>query len=498
MKHILRATALCLSVGLAQTTLYSENFEGTTHSFTLNTTELSSTASGKNVWVVNNAYTGGAGTINCTGFPPLPYSVGATSSQPGTYTGGPNSKYLHVLSTDMQASGILNCNFQAADGAFCLFPENYFARMTADISTSGYNGVTFEFGWLCLGETGNNYGEVYYSTNSGSSWSLLTSPISQYSGQSSWTSAVITDPAFDNQSTLRFGFRFFNGIATAATDPGFAIDEIKITGTPIPSVSIATGLTASSYCVTGPIAVIYTSSGGTFTSGNIFTAELSDATGSFASPYILGTLPSTAASGSIAGTVPSNVPSGTGYRVRVVSSAPSVTGTDNGSDVQIDSFVVAGFTYSIVGLTATFSSAPSRNETSYTWYFGDGIADASPNPVHAYPTAGAYEVWLMVNNACFVDTLFDTLVVGTVGLAGDPIQQLGVFPNPAHQEVTIVAPLSTASEIHVSDVTGHVVLQTSFPVGGRMTLPVAELPSGTYFVSVPGSGLLPARLVISH
>ncbi|HRO99054.1 MAG TPA: hypothetical protein PLN54_06420 [Flavobacteriales bacterium] len=59
---------------------------------------------------------------------------------------------------------------------------------------------------------------------------------------------------------------------------------------------------------------------GTFNAGNVFTAELSDVNGSFASPTVLGSVASTA-SGTITCTFPAGL-SGTGFQLRVNSSDP--------------------------------------------------------------------------------------------------------------------------------------------------------------------------------
>jgi hypothetical protein len=67
---------------------------------------------------------------------------------------------------------------------------------------------------------------------------------------------------------------------------------------------------------------------------NVVTAQLSDANGSFANPIILGTL-TTTTSGSINGTIPAGTPTGSGYRIRVVSSNYPLTAADNGSNIQI-------------------------------------------------------------------------------------------------------------------------------------------------------------------
>ncbi len=61
-----------------------------------------------------------------------------------------------------------------------------------------------------------------------------------------------------------------------------------------------------------------------FGPNNVFTAQLSNASGSFATPLVLGTRTSDS-SGHISYTIPTNIPSGTGYKIRVLSSSPADT-----------------------------------------------------------------------------------------------------------------------------------------------------------------------------
>lgn len=58
---------------------------------------------------------------------------------------------------------------------------------------------------------------------------------------------------------------------------------------------------------------------GTPVTATDFVAELSDASGSFASPVVIGTLNTTSSSGSINAEIPANTPAGAGYKVRVTS-----------------------------------------------------------------------------------------------------------------------------------------------------------------------------------
>lgn len=92
-------------------------------------------------------------------------------------------------------------------------------------------------------------------------------------------------------------------------------------------------LTSTSFCAGDSLTVAYTANG-TFNAGNIFSLQLSDATGDFTTPTVIGSISSTS-SGSIDGLIPTITPFGTGYLVRVVADNPIITGTDNGTAITI-------------------------------------------------------------------------------------------------------------------------------------------------------------------
>jgi gliding motility-associated-like protein len=93
----------------------------------------------------------------------------------------------------------------------------------------------------------------------------------------------------------------------------------------------------SSFCDGQPVNVSYTISntGGSFGSNNSFTAQLSDASGSFSSPVIIGTLNSVK-SGVINAIIPSGTADGTHYRIRVISSNPVITSNPNATNLTIN------------------------------------------------------------------------------------------------------------------------------------------------------------------
>ncbi len=141
------------------------------------------------------------------------------------------------------------------------------------------------------------------------------------------------------------------------------------------SPGITTGTLSSNSLCTGTNVTIPYIAAGTYNSGNTFTAQLSDASGSFASPVTIGSFSGTA-SGNISATIPAGTPAGSGYRIRVVSSNPVVTGSDNGADISINTTVIPSVAVAAnpgsticSGSSATFTATPVNGgaSPSYQW-----------------------------------------------------------------------------------------------------------------------------------
>lgn len=95
--------------------------------------------------------------------------------------------------------------------------------------------------------------------------------------------------------------------------------------------TITTGLVSSSTfsvsCSAGTNGTVDFTTSGTMLAGNVYSAQLSNASGNFTASTTIGTLSSTASSGTISFTIPATTPSGSGYLIRVISSNPLTTGT---------------------------------------------------------------------------------------------------------------------------------------------------------------------------
>lgn len=399
----------CIATGKAQTVLYSENFNGANPSFNLNTADEGSVAGGgSNLWVINNSYAGNTFIVDCAGFQ-LPATIIDTPDEVAGITGAPQSGYLHITSFAGLMSGVDNCHFLAAEG-LCNFTESVFAAMPSSISTVGQSNVSLSFWWICEALPGNSFGEVFYSTNNGISWLPAGSP--ELSGSSTWQQATVTNAAFDNQASLMIGFKFttiesFN----PASDPAFGVDDIQITASAASTNTLTTGtVDPGPYCPGSAIQVPFTITG-TYNAGNVFTAQLSNASGSFGTPIAIGAMNGTTA-GTINATIPLGTAPGTGYIIRVVSSNPAVTGTlsipitvSNGPTASIDpgssSTVCSGGTavLAYAGTPGTLQWLSSTNGITYT-----PIAGATSDIYTSGPLTATTYYQVQVTTSCGAST----------------------------------------------------------------------------------------------
>ena len=138
-----------------------------------------------------------------------------------------------------------------------------------------------------------------------------------------------------------FGAVYIQFEKVSGTPSQFRLDDVTVTcGAAAPTFTLATGtVSPTTYCINQgsntAITVPYTVSGGSFGTGNVFTAYLSDKTGSFASETTLANPVNGVTSGSITANLPAGTPTGTGYRVRVKASTPATTAADNGTNLSV-------------------------------------------------------------------------------------------------------------------------------------------------------------------
>ena len=133
--------------------------------------------------------------------------------------------------------------------------------------------------------------------------------------------------------------------------------------------SISCSAPKTSYCQGETFTLSYSITG-TFNSGNVFQAQISDQFGSFTTSTVLGSVTSVN-SGSITCIIPIATNSGSSYRIRVVSSNPNVTGSNNGVSITVNPLplpVITGNSSVCQGATNIQYSVTPVSGHSYQWY----------------------------------------------------------------------------------------------------------------------------------
>lgn len=125
-----------------------------------------------------------------------------------------------------------------------------------------------------------------------------------------------------------------------------------------------------------------------YRSNNVFTAQLSDKNGSFSNPVSIGSV-NTDTNATITWVVPPTISNGTGYRIRVVSSAPVRISEDNGTNIAIGNIDSAAVVVNssappiCQGSTISFSAACNVSTATYQWTGPIGFNANFSNPVRS-------------------------------------------------------------------------------------------------------------------
>lgn len=155
---------------------------------------------------------------------------------------------------------------------------------------------------------------------------------------------------------------------------------------------------------------------GTFNAGNVFTAQLSDASGNFGSPTTIGTVTSVTAT-TISATVPAGTAAGSGYQVRVVSDNPAAIGTPQ-------PITITAAPVNVTGQSAT----PGNSQVTIGWINPSGagcwndimIVAKATAFTSAVPSGNAY----VHNSNNFTDGLNSTFDGGVVVYRGSTSPQI--------------------------------------------------------------------------
>jgi hypothetical protein len=137
---------------------------------------------------------------------------------------------------------------------------------------------------------------------------------------------------------------------------------------------------------------------------------------------------------------------------------------------------------------------------TYLWDFGDGTTSNLEFPSHTYSTPGYYVVCLTVSDGAgcsfsFCDSAFYAYKYGggpmqqfsvsrqvTLGVKDIDAKTLGVYPNPANNEISIATSGQKVDKATIYNVEGQMVSAIEAPAQNKIN--VSALSEGVYFIEV--------------
>ncbi|MDW8416238.1 MAG: PKD domain-containing protein [Bacteroidia bacterium] len=490
----MRYVGLVVAAAWAQTTLYFQNFNGSSTSspppgWQLNTTDMGGVTppTSNNMWRIGAHYA--SLTVNV----PIPSSsclsclavtapLDPIPNQPPTIAGAPNSEFIHISFSGYQCCAPPpqpTASFSAA-GNPGVPSETYFAKYTTGVSIpAGATNVRLTLFWICHGNA-NAYGEVLYSTAGPMGpWTALTSSVTNstkfFTSSGSWQQwradtipLPVTPP-----TTVYLALRFVNQTG-ANNDPPFIVDDIGvIANVPSSQTITLTSTTPNPICAGNQLSVAFTHSG--FSGSPSFQAQLLDA-----SNNVVATSASSTSS-PITFTVPSTLPSGN-YAVRVVSGSVQ-SSTQSIQVINLSSFTCsAGATTVQAGNPVTFtlsgSNLPGSGTLSVSFTPGDGSpaqsltynlpGDLPATLTYTYTTAGNYTASFTASyGGC---TYTCTQNISVTAPAG-PSLVIGAVASPLCAGGGVTVPFQA----------------TGFPAGTTFTVEIAPVGSSSWTALCSGT-----------
>jgi hypothetical protein len=270
---------------------------------------------------------------------------------------------------------------------------------------------------------------------------------------------------------------------------------------------------------------------GTFNEGNIFTAELSDANGSFAFPVAVGTLNSST-SGTISCNIPGGLPPGGYYSVRIKSSSPQFTGITSGHLLNVQA-CASPSELTIANLSSTgvqlqwsqvscaiqyklqYSKSPnaswSNANTINTTTTSASITGLNPSSTYFWRVttkcSNSPNVWSAISVTKSFTTLSSPLILSvdskSLCLHNELIpKNLLINPNPVSHLTTISFSCTKTGKVFIGvyDIEGRLIsilLDKKMNIGlNHLSWNVENIKAGTYFLKIESENYSDTRKII--
>jgi hypothetical protein len=272
------------------------------------------------------------------------------------------------------------------------------------------------------------------------------------------------------------------------------------------SVMINEPFSDSTLCGQDTFDVDYTVlNNGVFGTGNVFTMQLSDATGSFTNPVAIGSVTATT-SGTINCILPAGLPYSSNYRVRIASSVPVLTSSEAAPTITIGhpttaaQVTVTPGTNVTFGTFTTFTAAVTNMGTSVQYYWRKNGVDIGVNPAFSVYTATAgadfvnadaiSAMVVVTDTICdYEDTVYTNNIVMQMPVSVNEFNehvsmQLHPSPNKGSFAIKVTDVADKAVDVQITNVTGQRVYNGNIKTGIEQTINIPEAVPGIYFLNI--------------
>lgn len=329
-----------------------------------------------------------------------------------------NDQSLHVGNVSTSTAAFIFCPTGDCGAAYDDSSPNEITNIRAEsptISCVGQTNIVCTFVYMETGENLDDDGSFWYFD--GVTWvmadQIAKSNNAGCSGQGKWTAYSVNLPASaNNNPNVKIGFVWKNDGDGVATDPSFAVDDIKLTSNPTSPPVASFTASSVSICEGDCINFTNTSTGAPFTATSWTFSGASTASSTLDSP--------------------SNICYPTAGTYDVSLTVTNANGSD--TDTQVSFITVntcttppvaafsANSTTICAGDAVNFTDLSTGAPTTWNWTFTGGTpgTSTSQNPTVTYATAGTYTVTLTVGNANGTNSITQTNYI-TVTTCSNPV-----------------------------------------------------------------------------
>jgi gliding motility-associated-like protein len=266
------------------------------------------------------------------------------------------------------------------------------------------------------------------------------------------------------------GIYYFNGIMDDVALYNRALADTEVAAycnaayqMPDTSVSISNAISKTRICTGDTIHISYQVTN-PFKTGNVFTAQLSDASGNFATPINIGSVVSTTG-GIIVGTIPTSIPFGTGYRIRVVGSNPVKISNDNGVNLTISASITVSLGNDTILCNNYSGIVLDPHYTGGTYLWQDG---STTNTYNAKQTGKYYVLVKSPFDCAASDTMNLKMSYVVVDLGNDTVlcnQKNGITLDPHYSGGTYLWQNSSTANTFNTKESGKYYVAVTSPDG---------------------------------